>query len=209
MPDPRQPSFWDDEYKYLWERFGPLAMRIFGDGAQAGAALLPASLELLINWDTFNRQAVDWAKNYGVKWLHGINDVTRENTVNAIEEWIKNGEPLPMLKQRLAPWFDKSRAARIATTEVTRIYSEGNQAAWKSTGFVGGKRWNTAMDERVCPMCGPLEGKVVALNNYFPVQLAGGVMGPPAHVNCRCWVTPIVDIRSVEERIGEAIRGQD
>lgn len=43
--------------------------------------------------------------------------------------------------------------------------------------------WRTSGDERVCPICGPLNGKRKS-------EGWSGVTGPPpAHVNCRCWVT--------------------
>lgn len=38
-------------------------------------------------------------------------------------------------------------------------------------------RWETASDERVCPECGPLHGRVMEPGEG-PV--------PPLHVNCRC-----------------------
>lgn len=53
-------------------------------------------------------------------------------------------------------------------------------------------RWETATDERVCPECGPLQGRVFE-DGDGPV--------PPLHVNCRCrrlravteWRTRFVD----------------
>ena len=39
------------------------------------------------------------------------------------------------------------------------------------------ERWLTASDERVCPECGPIDGRVW--------ETGSGVY-PPLHVNCRC-----------------------
>lgn len=39
--------------------------------------------------------------------------------------------------------------------------------------------WRTASDERVCPECGPLDGRTWDAG-------AGGPQ-PPLHGNCRCW----------------------
>jgi len=40
------------------------------------------------------------------------------------------------------------------------------------------------MDETVCPLCAPLEGK-----NEGDW---GGLPGPPAHPNCRCWTVQVM-----------------
>jgi len=206
MPsDPRRPEFWSDEYRRLWDEFGPMALKLFFAGAKSGASVLPRGVDLLINWDVFNEQAIHWLKQYGLRWVGGINEVTRKGAMNVIDEWIKSGEALPMLEQRLAPLFDPGRAHRVAVTEVTRIYAEGNKQAWSSTGMVGRKRWNTAEDEKVCPICGALDGREVDLDNYFPAIEMGGIMNPPAHVNCRCWITPVVDEDMVREQIRQAI----
>ena len=74
----------------------------------------------------------------------------------------------------------------------TRTDLDVNQ--WKKEGVVEGKRWNTAVDELVCPICGPLHNVVVGINETFP----GGYQNPPAHPNCRCGLTPVVE--GAEER---------
>jgi hypothetical protein len=102
MPnDPRRPEFWTDEYRRLWDEFGPMALKLFFAGAQSGASVLPRGVDLLINWDVFNEQAITWLKQYGLKWVGGINEVTRKSAIAVIDEWIKSGEALPMLETRL------------------------------------------------------------------------------------------------------------
>ena len=68
------------------------------------------------------------------------------------------------------------RMEMIARTEVLRAH---NQGRIKFHDQVGIKRleWMTMLDERVCPVCGPLDGKVFETRK-FPPQ--------PAHPNCRC-----------------------
>jgi len=48
------------------------------------------------------------------------------------------------------------------------------------TGLQMRRVWNTANDELVCPICGPL--------NEQPEDVWSGDFpdGPPAHPNCRC-----------------------
>jgi SPP1 gp7 family putative phage head morphogenesis protein len=84
----------------------------------------------------------------------------------------------------LANTFGRSRAETIAVTEVTRAAAEGGrlyQQQLQQAGFTFDRIWRTSNDERVCPVCGPLDGK--------PEAEWGGLDSPPAHPNCRCSVT--------------------
>jgi len=61
--------------------------------------------------------------------------------------------------------------------------------AQKEALLISGKkkwRWVTAMDERVCRICGPLEGKVVKIGEPFLVLKGEQIMNSPIHPNCRC-----------------------
>ena len=81
-----------------------------------------------------------------------------------------------------------SRATAIARTETTRAYSLGSLAAFEVSGQIDRVEWLTAQDEKTCPICEPLDGRVVALGNPFD----GGVYFPPAHPNCRCALLPVL-----------------
>lgn len=51
------------------------------------------------------------------------------------------------------------------------------------------KAWFTAHDERVCPICGPMDKKSVPVGDTFVLPDGNRVKNPPApHVNCRCSV---------------------
>lgn len=115
--------------------------------------------------------------------------------------------------------FSPARADRIAITEVTRAIASGNLDAWRSTGYVTGKRWDTANDEKVCVVCGRLHGQIVDINRgwtFMPEDLAGPenaelkralgnvdaitILQPPAHVNCRCRLMPFVNTDVLREQ---------
>jgi len=64
----------------------------------------------------------------------------------------------------------------IARTEVLRAHNQGRIKFHDRVG-VRKLEWMTMEDERVCPICGPLDGKVYDTGR-FPTQ--------PAHPNCRC-----------------------
>jgi SPP1 gp7 family putative phage head morphogenesis protein len=64
----------------------------------------------------------------------------------------------------------------IARTEVLRAHNQGRIKFHDQVG-VRKLEWMTMEDERVCPICGPPDGKVFDTDK-FPRQ--------PAHPNCRC-----------------------
>jgi SPP1 gp7 family putative phage head morphogenesis protein len=152
--------------------------------------VFPETTGIGINWDLANEAARRWAWSYATRWTAQLVASTRRQMQLEITRWIDNGETLPQLIKRLTPLFGEKRAELIAVTEVTRAFAEGNMRAWRETGVVQKRRWNTANDELVCPICGPLNGKVVGMDEPF----APGIDSPPAHPRCRCWLTPVVEV---------------
>lgn len=213
------PEFWQPYFPQLRREFSELTMDILIAGGGAGAAAVPGA-SMLVDWDVFNEDALAWLDMYlGVgsipgltvdgayPWAWSLNESTRRGVAREIDRWVRNGDPLPELELRLRGFFDDTRARRIAVTEVTRIYASGNVMAWRSSGVVDGKRWMTAVDERVCPVCSKLHNKYVELNRgweFSDAALAARpdlkralgapvtVVVPPAHVACRCWIQPVV-----------------
>ena len=103
--------------------------------------------------------------------------------------------------------FDNANVVRsemIANTETFRIANLSTREALKKTEVVKTVRWYTAEDERVCPFCGPLNGKEVAVDAKFfekgdIVPGSDGetmsldydeVWGGALHPNCRCYTRP-------------------
>lgn len=93
------------------------------------------------------------------------------------------------------------RARTIARTETLRASNEGTRQAWKQAkdqGYLTGtetREWITTPDDRLCPICLPLDGEVVGLDEVFSV----GVMTPPAHPRCRCAIGLSMRERSQKE----------
>jgi len=241
MADPRSPAFWATEDAALWEVLAPLVMNSLLAGANGGVAALPSELLPLVNWDFFNQSALAFLRDYRLSTVAGITKTTADQAIAAIDDWARSGQHLDSLKATLRPIFGATRADMIAVTEVTRIFAQGNLSMWQSTGVVGGKMWRTARDERVCPICRPLDGQIVSLDgdfsltpsavatspamrsllgdNYDPeraMQRANTIVrnvgarhtAPPAHVRCRCWLSPAVSEQLLEEQIGAILAGQ-
>lgn len=100
---------------------------------------------------------------------------------------------------RYAARQHRYRAYNIARTELAFAYNQGSYEGTKQAqeaGYMGEveKVWCTADDERVCSICGGLEGKTVAMDEDFDfsTKLAGRNATikrvPPAHPGCRCGV---------------------
>jgi len=85
----------------------------------------------------------------------------------------------------------QTRLTVIARTEIIRSHNQGQIKFYNTVGvktFI----WQTAEDERTCPICHPLDGK------RFVV---GKDPGPPAHPNGKCWTVPEIseDIKTPQE----------
>lgn len=219
MPRWSDMAWWRLQRQLFAQEMTDAVMEVLLMGGAQGANLMPPGLDVLVDWDVFNRDALDWMRRYlavdplpgtaegGVYTLNQVNEVSRRQTVDEIEFWIREGQALPVLQKRLEPIYGKRRAEQIAVTEVTRVYSEGNHMAWKSSGVVSGLRWMTARDERVCPICGALHNTIVDIEGgwtFTPEMLAQNpeleralrnpqsIRRPPAHVGCRCWLQPVI-----------------
>ena len=150
-------------------------------------------------WDIVNEAAERFARTYAYSLVTGITETTRTRLQGQISEFVRNQETINQLARRIKPLFGDVRAKMIAVTETTRAFAEGNQIAWKESGVIEQKRWVTANDELVCPVCGPLHRQVVDIDDEFEVTYAtkrGLVTArfphPPAHVSCRCGMTPVI-----------------
>ena len=110
---------------------------------------------------------------------------------------------------RYAARQHRYRAQNIARTELAFAYNAGHYGATKDAqahGYIGDctKTLLTADDERVCPICGSLDGEKRNLDEPFSF----GKLLPPVHPSCRCAVayeeipgtnlTPAVDSGTID-----------
>lgn len=174
---------WDEE-----EFFGAL-IRILLRGATAGIGLATG-----IGFDPTltNTRAAEWARSYGYELVRKIDQVTVEALQSAISDFIQTpGMTIGDVMERLP--FGEERALRVAVTETTRAYAEGQKLAGEQLkqehpGVAVIKTWYTNNDDLVCDICGPLDGAEALLDENF--ESAGeSIDAPPAHVNCRCWMS--------------------
>ena len=182
-------DIWDDTF---WAAEAALLLAAMSPLLQA-AALTAAKNAIAsgVAWDLVNTAVLAWVKAYTEKVVEEITKTTAEGLAEALAAWIEQGGPLDDLVKSLEPIFGATRAERIAVTETTRAYAEGNKIAWKAGG-VEKVRWFTVVDELVCAeICAPLHETVASIEDGFDYPDGPGI--PPAHVACRCYIQPVVE----------------
>lgn len=102
-----------------------------------------------------------------------------------------NGEGLGQLgiTDKLGRFIPASRRAEIlARTEIIRAHHVATIQEYRNFGILGiyvQGEWKTAGDDRVCPECEKLEGKIFTLD-----EIEGMI---PLHPQCRCIALPYVE----------------
>lgn len=143
-------------------------------------------------------------------------DTTLKLLNNSLGEGIANGESMAKLTARVSDVFDLGSDYRAAQVARTTVFSAANAAArdaYRQSGVVTEVKWHTAEDEVVCEFCGPMNGKVIGIEETFfadgeKVQGADGgvlniafgdIIDPPMHPNCRCFTNAVISNKSKEE----------
>lgn len=153
-------------------------------GAIGGIELFAESVTIGIDWTGINRFALEFARNYAFDLIRGIDQVSRDRVSSAVDAFIETPGFTMRDLQDMLP-FSEQRSRTIAVTETTRAYAQGQQMAADELAkqfpdVLVVKTWFTNNDDKVCPICAPLEGMEVPYNEMFD----GSIDRPPAHVNC-------------------------
>lgn len=117
--------------------------------------------------------------------LRGVTQASATRMLRELTDGLVRGESPRDVARRLADVLDGDikRAHTVARTETIRAHAEGQLDSLEILGVseVGAAvEWSTA-HLRVCPLCRPLEGIVLS------IQEARGMI--PRHPNCRCaWI---------------------
>jgi SPP1 gp7 family putative phage head morphogenesis protein len=197
MPDG---GFWSAEEELLFNAIYDTILASTYQAYANGFEALGADVPVGLDFELINQDAQRFALNHTAVLAGEITATSRVIVQEKVAQWIGSGEGLGKLVNSLEPWFGANRAEMIAVTETTRAYAEGNIRAWQAAGFVDGKRWMTNRDDIVCPICRPLDNQVVQglAEPGFSDDGGLGIHAPPAHVRCRCWLQPVVDIGATD-----------
>jgi SPP1 gp7 family putative phage head morphogenesis protein len=139
-----------------------------------------------VDIDEIGTSAGEWAQQHTSGLVVGITDSVRKRLRSITQSFLDTpGMTRRELEERIrAVGLSKTRAEAIAITEVTRAASaatNGLQGHYRERYNLAYLRvWQTNEDDRVCPICGPLDGKS---EQYWRTRFP---QGPPAHPRCRC-----------------------
>ena len=162
----------DELYRMLAPKLNSIALQV---AMQSGGDILDIA--------RLNKETLEWTRRY-FDDMRKINDNTSAIVRSAIADFQSTpGMTRGDLEDLLRPTFGPVRASRIAVTETTRAYSAAERIVgdeYRRLGILMEEVWNTDNDDLVCDICGPHDGKV---------RNDGWYEDPPAHVNCRCWLT--------------------
>lgn len=121
-------------------------------------------------------------------------------------------EPIPASSRAAVDRLFLVRADKLGTNEAFRATQLGRNLVWLSLQASGQipdgtmKRWVTADDERVCPVCGPLHMVEVPLHRRFT---SGGrhFYAPGVHPNCRCTLEIVYPEDDLQVNVAKAMPG--
>lgn len=154
----------------------------------AGTQAAQLQLDVTLRFDPINTYVQDYLATDALTHATGITATTREQLRTVLTEGIKAGESQAQLAERVQGVYATAstlRAKQIAGSETAQAFQYANYTAAKATGLPLSRGWLTSKDERVCPICSPLDGVTVAFDEKYPGEIEPG----SAHVLCRCTET--------------------
>lgn len=122
--------------------------------------------------------------------LKGVSAEMSKKIARILSEGVLEGQGASTIAAEMARQIRKlseTRAMTIARTEIIAAHAEGQLDQFQEIGVDSlnvDVEWSTAGDDRVCPQCEEMEGKI------FTVDEARGLI--PLHPNCRCAWIPAV-----------------
>lgn len=120
--------------------------------------------------------------------LKGITGAMSQQITTELIDGLVQGRRPDLIARRISERVDKigrARALTLVQTEITRAHAEGQIEAMAALGqkqLAVAVEWRTAGDNRVCPLCAPLQGIVLTLK-----EARGAI---PRHPRCRCAFIP-------------------
>jgi 8-oxo-dGTP pyrophosphatase MutT (NUDIX family) len=171
----------------------------FAVGREAGKEMVDSAYDSTF-WDHWQPGDVDAARlvagdglqqmldTYGIQTIKSIADTRMRQLADQLAAGFDSGSSADEIAENIRPILDNpSRDYMIASTELNRATSLAALGAYREANQEG-KRWSTAHDERVCPVCmANQEQGIIPIGGLFD----SGVVAPPAHPGpCRCAVLP-------------------
>lgn len=207
---------WKDAMKAATEdmekRFDGFTLDLAGDGIRQWTDKASASFvtrvvndQKLAIQEVVRRAAVMQDMNVDelsrvIRPMVGLNYPQAVANMNYYQKMLDSGVSKKLAKERCIRYSARQsryRGYMIARTELAFAYNQGEYLGIQqaiSQGLMGHTRkvWCTADDERVCEICGGLEGRTIEMEEDFDfstkLKYPGIKKSPPAHPQCRCSV---------------------
>ena len=108
-----------------------------------------------------------------------------------LRQGLQQGKTTTEVAAKIAALMQSSfnSAHRLVRTETMHYLNQSSLEAYKAGGVQFVQFW-AAMDERTCPSCGALHGKIYAIDKV-PVL--------PLHAHCRCTYLPVTDSKQLTD----------
>lgn len=161
-----------------------------------------------IDWEIENPAVAEFVQNHAFDFATRISETTVEDVRSLILRAQVQGWSVLTLRNELQrvyhDWSD-IRAEMIARSETIRSSNAGLVEGYQQHG-IKKIEWFAALDDRLCPFCAEMHGKVIAIGEIWheggsemvvgDERLAmtyGDVHWPPLHPNCRCVMQPVIE----------------
>jgi SPP1 gp7 family putative phage head morphogenesis protein len=188
---------WEELFKTQLEALRAIAFR---EIAIETLGVLPTEAEFLFTPEMAARLQAD-----GARLVKGVNHTTRNLLARELSQATEAGESIDQVASRVRKVFATRRkhARTIARTEMLRASQDAQMTAFRISGVVESKRWNTSLDASVRDTHALTNGQVVPVSLPFtlgdgersdgPGLGHGGVpLSPGNAINCRCFLTPVL-----------------
>ena len=134
-----------------------------------------------------------------IRDLIGLTERQTASVLNFEAKLIEQGVTGQRLESMVLRKFEQTlsrRAMTIARTETIKSANLGQQNLWRQAADQGlinrdkaQRRWIATSDDRVCPICAPMDGQLRPLEEPFVSPFNGAsVLVPGIHAACRCAV---------------------
>jgi len=93
----------------------------------------------------------------------------------------------PFVLGNITNLFLSALAISLSTSSVNEgiVSATRDVSSRQPVGSTPKFQFNTVGDDRVCPICEPLDGDIMS-------ESQGNIQQPPLHENCRCFLIPLV-----------------
>jgi SPP1 gp7 family putative phage head morphogenesis protein len=180
---------WQEEY------IDPAYKRGMRDGSSAlkRAGITAAILTAAELAERFSRPAnadrVTILRNTAASELQGITSATSQQVGRVLRDGVAGKLPPKEILAGISDRIEhigKTRSKILAKTETVRAHHKAKVQMYRDEGVTEVAvlaEWVTAGDDRVCPICEPMEGR------KFTIDEIEGMI--PAHAGCRCSSVPV------------------